>query len=207
MDESLTKLLHIMEKKFTFSDALSNAYQIGIKNILSLIGAVILWVLTIWIPYINVGTTIAIATLPASLSRGTMISPTEIFNKKYLKNMGDFFIITALRGIGVWMAFLFMIIPGIVLSIAWSLGVLLVVDKNINANAALNLSNKLTYGYKWAIFGAQIVLFLPVIILGIIPFSLFQILAFLYMILLIPFILGLKAYVYGQLAGDIQPEE
>lgn len=99
-----------MERKFTFSDALSNAYQIGIKNILSLIGAFILWILTIWIPYINVGTTIAIATLPASLSRGKMISPTEIFNKKYLKNMGDFFLIVALRGIGVMFAFYFLIL-------------------------------------------------------------------------------------------------
>jgi hypothetical protein len=192
-----------MERKFTFSDALSNAYQIGIKNILSLIGAFILWILTIWIPYINVGTTIAMATLPASLSRGKMISPTEIFNKKYLKNMGDFFLIVALRGIGIMFAFYFLIIPGIVLSLAWSLGVLLVVDKNMNANAALNTSNKLTYGYKWIMFGASIVLVLPIFIFGLIH----PILVLLYMLLYMPFNLGLKAYVYGQLAGDLQPEE
>ncbi len=191
-----------MEKKFTFSDALSNAYQIGIKNILSLIGAVILWILTIWIPYINVGTTIAIITIPASLSRGKVISPTEIFNKKYLKYMGDFFLVTALRGIGVYIAFLFLIIPGIVLSIAWTLAVLLVVDKGLNANKALNVSNKITYGYKWIIFGAQIVLVIPLFIFSWIT----PILGFIYMILLIPFMLGLKGYVYGQLAGDI-PEE
>ncbi len=192
-----------MEKKFTFSDALSNAYQIGIKNILSLIGAIILWILTIWIPYINVGTTIAIVTIPASLSRGKVISPTEIFNKKYLKYMGDFFLVTALRGIGVYIAFLFMIIPGIVLSLAWSLAVLLVVDKGLNANKSLNLSNKLTYGYKWIIFGAQIVLILPLFILGLIH----PVVAALYGILLVPFMLGLKAYVYGQLAGDVAEEE
>mgnify|MGYP006273473391 CR=1 FL=1 len=192
-----------MEKKFTFSDALSNAYQIGIKNILSLIGAIILWILTIWIPYINVGTTIAIVTIPASLSRGKVISPTEIFNKRYLKNMGDFFLVTALRGIGVYIAFLFMIIPGIVLSLAWSLAVLLVVDKGINANQSLNLSNKLTYGYKWIIFGAQIVLILPLFILGLIH----PIVAAIYGILLVPFMLGLKAYVYGQLASDVEEQE
>ncbi|MFO7863386.1 MAG: hypothetical protein R6U85_05255 [Salinivirgaceae bacterium] len=191
-----------MEKKFTFSDLLSNAYQIGIKNILSLIGALILWVLTIWIPYINVGTTIAIVTIPASLSRGNVISPLEIFNKKYLKYMGDFFLVVSLRNIGVFVAFLFMIIPGIVLSLAWSLAVLLVVDKGMNANKALNVSNKLTYGYKWIIFGAQIVLFLPVIILGWIT----PVLSTIYLLLLGPCMLGLTAYVYGQLASDI-PEE
>lgn len=192
-----------MEKKFTFSDALSNAYQIGIKNILSLIGALILWVLTIWIPYINVGTTIAIVTIPASLSRGNIISPLEIFDKKYLKNMGDFFLVVSLRGIGSWIAYMFMIVPGIVLSLAWSLAVLLVVDKGMNANKALNVSNKLTYGYKWIIFGAQIVLILPMVILGMIH----PLVAMLYAIFLGPFMLGLTAYVYGQLAGDIAEEE
>lgn len=192
-----------MEKKFTFSDALSNAYQIGIKNILSLIGAVVLWVLTIWIPYINVGTTIAIATLPASLSRGNVISPLEIFNKKYLKNMGDFFLVVSLRGIGSWIAYLFMIVPGMVLSLAWSLAVLLVVDKGMNANKSLNMSNKLTYGYKWIIFGVQVVLVLPLVIFGWIHVSL----SIIYGILLVPFMLGLSAYVYGQLAGDVPNEE
>lgn len=192
-----------MEKKFTFSDALSNAYQIGIKNILSLIGAVILWILTIWIPYINVGTTIAIATLPASLSRGQVISPIEIFNKKYLKYMGDYFLVVSLKNIGVTIAFFFLLIPGIVLSLSWTLAVLLVVDKGMNATKALNMSNKLTYGYKWIIFGATIVLILPVPILGAIT----PILSGLYALLLVPFLLGLKAYVYGQVASDIPEEE
>lgn len=192
-----------MEKKFAFSDALSNAYTIGIKNFLSLLGAFILWILTIWIPYINVGTTIAIVTIPASLSRGEVISPIEIFNKKYLKSMGDFFIVSSLKGLGTWLAFMFMIIPGIVLGLSWSLATLLVVDKGINANKALNLSNKLTYGYKWIIFGARIVLVLPLLIFGAIGI---KFLVFIYLILFIPFYLGLQGYIYGQLAGDIQEE-
>jgi uncharacterized membrane protein len=72
----------------------------------------------------------------------------------------------------------------------------------MNANKALNVSNKLTYGYKWIIFGAQIVLFLPVIILGWIT----PVLSTIYLLLLGPCMLGLTAYVYGQLASDI-PEE
>ncbi len=194
-----------MERKFSFSDALSNAFSIGFKNILSLIGAVLLWILTFWIPYINVGTTIALITIPASLSRGEIISPTEIFNKKYLKNMGDFFLVMALSYVGIFAAMLFFIIPGIVLSLAWSLGILLVVDKGLNANEALNLSNKLTYGYKWIMFGAQVVLVLPLCIFSLLSPSISLALSSIYyLIVLIPVSLGLTAYIYGQLASDVE---
>ena len=71
-----------MDKKLVFKDVLSNGVSTGLKNFLSLIGCVVLWLLTVWIPYINVGTTIAIITLPAALSKGAVISPLEIFNKR-----------------------------------------------------------------------------------------------------------------------------
>ena len=79
-----------MNKKLDFKELLTNTITIGLKNFPSLIGCVVLWILTIWIPYVNVGTTIAIFTLPAALSKGKIISPLEIFNKKYFKFMGEY---------------------------------------------------------------------------------------------------------------------
>ena len=74
----------------TVSSILKGGIEIGLKNFISLVGALILYVLTIWIPYLNVGTTIAMVSIPAALSRGQMISPTEIFDAKYRKKHGEF---------------------------------------------------------------------------------------------------------------------
>ena len=67
--------------------------------------------------------------------------------------MGEFFLISGLVSIGVSVATVFFIIPGIVLGIAWSLAVLLAVDKGKNALEAISLSNKCTYGSKMGMFG------------------------------------------------------
>ena len=58
-----------MEKKLAFNQILSEGMQIGLKNIASVLGAVILWILTLWIPYLNVGTTIALFTMPIELAK------------------------------------------------------------------------------------------------------------------------------------------
>ena len=106
------------------------------------------------------------------------------------------------------------IIPGIVLGLAWSLALLLVIDKGKNPTEALTLSNNLTYGYKGRMFG---VLALAVVVfsvvqailtaigaasgsLGLIGFmgfivvllSIFEVFVF----------IGLEASIYKQLAGD-----
>ena len=121
-----------MEANFTVKEAFVEAIKLGLKNFLSLIGAVILWGLTIWIPYLNVGTTIAMVTLPAKMSRGSIISPLEIFDGKYRKYMGEFFLVTGLKLIIMFPAFLFMYFPGLVLQYAFSFATLFVVDKGIN---------------------------------------------------------------------------
>ena len=142
----------------TISNVLKEGVSIGLKNFLSLVGACILYILTIWIPYLNVGTTIAMATLPAALSRGEVISPMEILDAKYRKNMGNFFLLSVLMSLGILIGFMFMIIPGIILAYSWSLAILLLVDKGLNPMQALNESNTRTYGHKWTIFFSFIVL-------------------------------------------------
>lgn len=54
-------------KKLDFSETLKDSIAIGVKNAPSVVVAVALWLVTIWIPYINIGTTIAISLLPVEL--------------------------------------------------------------------------------------------------------------------------------------------
>lgn len=138
--------------KVSFRLIFAEALEIGVKNAPSIIGCVVLWLLTIWVPYINVGTTIAINMLPIELAKGGVISPLGIFDAKYRKYMGDFLITTGLMIIPVFIASLFMIVPGIVLSIAWSLAYFFLFEKKKNPMQAISASNEATYGSKWTMF-------------------------------------------------------
>ena len=44
----------------TVGSIISKGFEIGIKNIGTVAGAGVLWILTFWIPYLNVGTTIGL---------------------------------------------------------------------------------------------------------------------------------------------------
>ena len=162
------------QRKISVVSVLSEGVGLGLKNAPSLLGAVILWLLTIWVPYINVGTTIAIQTIPIELSKGKVISPLFIFDGKYRQYMGEYFTLIGLMLMSLIPAFLFMIVPGIIISIGWSLAIYLMLDKGIAPGEALVRSNKATYGYKWTIFGVNFVLVIAYYILtfifGLIPF-------------------------------------
>lgn len=194
---------------------ISNAVQKGLKNFLPLLVNFILWALTVWIPYLNVGTTIGLVAIAAKMSKDQPISFTEIFDPKYRKRMGEFFLVSAFVGLGVSIGFAFLIIPGIVIGIAWSLAVLLVVDKDMDPVAAMNKSNQLTYGKKGTIFlGFFLVGLIVMAALGIVGgiLSLFMgsssmvVLAVIYGIIMMVLgvlaasvYMGAAAYVYGQL--------
>ena len=152
------------------TEVLKEGLNVGIKNAPSLIVATLLWILTIWIPYINVGTTIAMCSIPVSLSKGEVLSPTFIFDAKFRKKMGDFFILEGLMNMAVLFAMVFLIIPAYVLSYAWSQAIYLLLDKEITSTEALTMSNKLTYGYKWKLFLLDLS-FIGWILLGFITFG------------------------------------
>jgi len=187
--------------------AIKTSIDWGIKNIISLIGAVVLWILTIWIPYLNVGTTIAILTIPIELSKGNTINPTFIFDAKYRKFMGEFFILNGIRSIAITVGFMFFIIPGIVMSIAYSMSNLLLLDKEMGPLEALTKSNKLTYGNKWRMFFSQlaiiVVLVIALYIFGLIP-AIGSILKIVILILASPILLSLQAYFYKTLVLDVE---
>ena len=203
-------------KKLNIIATIKDGIAIALVNYLSLVAAAALYLLTIWIPYLNVGTTIAMASLPAEMAKGNVLNPLFIFKGEYRKNMGEFFILMSLMYGAIGVGFMFMVVPGIVLSVAWSFAAVLFVDKGMNALEALRESNRLTYGNKWRIFGAE---FLVAFLLGIavsIVSAIFgignvgaletigTIINIVLIVFAIPAIYGVEASIYRQLTtGDI----
>lgn len=145
-------------KKLDFSLTLRDAVSIGVKNAPSIVVAVALFLVTIWIPYINIGTYIAITLLPTQLAKGEVINPLSIFDSKYRRYMGEFLITWGLMIFPLLIAFLFLYIPGIVLSLSWALAFYFLIEKGKNPIQAIKASNDATYGSKWTMF-AVILLF------------------------------------------------
>ena len=144
-------------KKLDFGETLKDSVAIGVKNAPSVIAAVALWLITIWIPYLNVGTTIAITLLPTQLAKGEIVNPLGIFDSKYHRYMGEFFITMGLMVFPIFIGVLFMVIPGIVLSIAWTLSYYFLIEKGKNPIQAIKASNDATgvlFGIVFGIFQA-----------------------------------------------------
>ena len=119
--------------------------------------------------------------------------------------MGEFFILVSLIWLGVMAGYLFMIIPGMVIAIAWSQAIYLLIDKGVNPMQAISLSNKLTYGKKWTIFLANLAIlvigfvciYIIILVLGVISDLLAAVVGFLGYIVLMTFTLSAAAYIYG----------
>ena len=158
-------------KKLDFSTTLQDAISIGVKNAPSVIAAVALWLITIWVPYINVGTTIAISLLPTQLAKGEIVNPLGIFDSKYRRYMGEYFITMGLMIFPILIGIFFMIVPAIVLAIAWSLSYYFLIEKGKNPVQAIKASNDATYGSKWIMFAVMLVVGIVVsIVLAIFRF-------------------------------------
>ncbi|MDR2010004.1 MAG: hypothetical protein LBQ22_05940 [Bacteroidales bacterium] len=197
--------MEMREVQISYVDALKTSFTWGLKNLPSILGAVVLYVLTCWVPYINIGTTIALVTLPIELSKGKVVSPTFIFDGKYRKYMGEMFLLWGLKFQGVFLGTLFFIIPGIVISFSWLLGSFLVIDKGLNPLEALTKSNQYTNGNKKSIFLTYLIiaigLGLVTFILGLIP-AVGGVLSFLVIIACSPMFISMEAYFYKKLVLD-----
>ncbi|MCL2809282.1 MAG: hypothetical protein FWD24_04340 [Treponema sp.] len=194
-------------KKLEIIGTIKDGVGIGIKNIGPIFVNLILWILTCWIPYINVGTTIGMFVgIVAKASKGESIDMVEIFDSKYRKYMGEFFLVCGLLGLGVGIGMVFAIIPGIVIAIAWMFAPLLTIDKGKNPAEALTLSNNATYGNKWRIVGIMVILGLAAGILSFI-FALIPIVGIILSIALTIFLMfveiGIQASLYKQLTSNI----
>ena len=210
------RLLSLGNKKLNIIATIKDGVAIALLNYLSLVAAAALYLLTIWIPYLNVGTTIAMCSLPAEMAKGNVVNPLFIFKGEYRKNMGEFFILMSLMYGAIAVGFAFMFIPGLVLCVAWSFAAVLFVDKGMNALEALRESNRLTYGNKWRIFGAEFLLVLCLIIATSIVGAIFSIghvhaletigtiINVVIIVFAVPAIYGVEASIYKQLtSGEI----
>ncbi len=201
--------------QLTVGGIISNAFSIGMKNLGSIVGTIILWLLTIWIPYLNVGTTIGMIGIVVSMSKGHIFSPSEIFDSRYRKYMGEFFLLTAFLLFGVLIGYSFVIIPGIVISIAWGQAIYLLLDKGLNPAECLTVSNQITYGKKWTIFGGSFVLSIILSLAIFILIYLFQQISeelsiFIGVVAYLVFIsimFGASAYIYQVLSQQLEEIE
>ena len=126
------------QRNISVAGVLTEGFKVGVANIASLIVASILYVLTCWIPYLNVGTTIAMSTIPLKLSQGKVVSPMFIFDGEYRQYMGEYFTLQGLMMMSLTPAFLFLIVPGIIISISWSLALYIMLDRKIAPGEALD---------------------------------------------------------------------
>ena len=158
-------------EKLDIMQTIKDGVQYGLKNFFPLLLMVILYVVTVWIPYLNVGTTIGVYKAIIGIGRGETIDPTAIFAKENFKNLSGFFLLFGLLYIGIVTACLFMFIPGIVMSIAWDFAMFFFLDKKVSPLKSLQLSYDSTYGNKWRIFAVEILCsILMAIICGIFAF-------------------------------------
>ena len=139
-------------KSLTFSDGFSTSFKLAMSQFWSVLGAIFLWIITIWIPYINVGTTIGLIRLQIKLGRGEKISAAEIFDAENRIPMGKMFLLWSFMTTGIIIGTIFLIVPGIVLWYAWFLSSMLILDKKLDPIQAMSKSYDLTYGYKWVVF-------------------------------------------------------
>lgn len=210
-------------KKLDIIATLKEGIALGIANYLSVLFTVVLYILTIWIPYLNVGTTIALSLLPAEMAKGKVVNPLYIFDGKYRRNMGEYFILMGLLYLGVIVGFLFLIVPGCVIALAWTFAAILFVDKDMNALEALRESNRLTYGNKGRIFVISLLLSICIELVSVIIGGIFgignvewlEVIGTIIVILIIlsamPISMGVNAVMYKKLvleeASDEKTEE
>jgi hypothetical protein len=161
--------------EFTLANILQNSFQRGVKYLVPVLVNTILWIVTIWIPYLNVGTTIGLMIgIIAKMSKDEEVSMAEIFNPQYRKYMGEYFLVIGFILAGVMAGFVFLYIPGIVIAIAWMLAPLFVIDRGMTPIDAISKSNQVTYGKKWTIFGTMFVIWVAgyiAILIGAFIFS------------------------------------
>ena len=145
-------------EKLNIVETIKAGVKCAVQNFVSLLVAVVLYVLTVWIPYLNVGTTVGLVKFIIAMSRGEVVDPLILFNKENFDNFGNLFLFLGLELIGLTAASFFMLVPAIVLGIAWNFALYFLVDRNMRPVEALDFSFKATNGEKWRIFATELIL-------------------------------------------------
>jgi hypothetical protein len=192
-------------QKLNFKQTLVDAFNLGIANILNLLLTALLWIITVWIPYLNVGTTIGFFKIIVALSKGEEIKPTSIFSKENYKGLGDFFLLFGLQTAGIIAAAMLFVAP--IVSLAWQFAFYFFVDKKVSPLKALALSYDTTCGEKWTLFFLYLVfgLIISVVcsLLALVPY-IGGILAFAAVIACIAIVMGLEAVLYKHFSAKAE---
>ncbi|MGJ4788730.1 hypothetical protein EHQ52_00175 [Leptospira koniambonensis] len=192
---------------------IKNSVELGLRNFLSLLIAFILWFITAWIPYLNVGTSIGLFILiPIKIGRGESFSPTDIFNKENRKYIGEYFLTIGFLIMGFYAGLLFFIIPSYVIAVAWGQATSLLFDKGYDPIQAIKKSNEITYGKKWTIFLGSLALVLSIVIAafilsyiaGLISQYLVYLIMFVISITFMPIMISSNGYIYNTLTKEAE---
>ena len=161
-------------------------FQIGLSK-----SAIALFVLSLI--RVVIGVVISMGTIKIALEFVDKKNP-KISDLFYTKSILNYFLVSLIRGIIVFIGFILLVIPGIIFSIKLQFVTYLVVDKKLGALQALSKSWEMTKGVKWNLFLFWLAL------LGI------NILGFLFLIIglviTIPLSMVATAYVYRKLLAS-----
>ncbi|MDD2595524.1 MAG: hypothetical protein PHD11_06900 [Bacteroidales bacterium] len=195
--------MEIITKKLNFTETLTDGVKSGIANFFPLFLTTLLYIITCWIPYLNVGTTVGFYRAILKISKGESVDPVAIFNKENFNQIGDVFLLLGLMSMGITIGLCFMILPAIVISIAWGYAIYILIDRKETPTKALTLSYKITLGEKWTIFFLNLVVVLCIgliaWILSLIP-AVGSILAFLASLVMAAIYIGVEASIYKRLS-------
>ena len=154
--------------QLTIGDIISNSFGLAMKNAGSILLIMLVYILTIWIPYINLGTSIAMYAFVIAMARNEAFTVEELFSCKYLKLMGPILLLFGMSFLAIVFGLLWFVVPGMVVALAWGQASYLIVDKNLDPMEALKTSYKITYGKKWTIFLSAFILTILFTLIGFI---------------------------------------
>ena len=196
-----------MESKLNVKQTLVDGFNLGLKNVGSLLLMAFLYVITFWIPYLNVGTTIGFYKNIIALSKGEEVVPTSIFSKENFKNLGDFFLLMGLQTAGIGAAAVFFLFPALVVSLAWQFAMYFFLDKGTSPLKSLSVSYDATLGEKWRLFfvylACCVVISLVACLLVMIP-KVGGVLVFLFVLASFAIVIGVEAILYKHFREKIE---
>jgi hypothetical protein len=104
----------------------------------------------------------------AMITQGALVRATVAYSEGHKASFAEsaaaglgaalpLFLLALLSGLGIALGFLFLVVPGIILYIMWSVAAPALVEERLGPVEALGRSRYLTSGVRWKIFGLSLV--------------------------------------------------
>ena len=128
------------------SDILRKSFEINKKHQFKVLATYLLWLLTIWIPYINIGTTIGLKAMVVKISNNEAFSPLDIFKVEHRAYFGEFLLLSFMFYAITLFGTILFIFTGLIIQYALSQIFYLSIDKKYNFADCFKISYKITFG-------------------------------------------------------------